>query len=120
MKIEKVVIPFSTSGNERSLTVYRFGDTSQRPQLYVQSALHADEIPGMLVSVHLCNRLEALENEGKVLGHVVVVPCANPIGLAQSVQGTPFGRFAFTDGSNFNRHFADLTHSQQTRKRRGV
>jgi uncharacterized protein len=115
MKIEKVAIPFSTPGNERSLTVYRFGDTSKRPQLYVQSSLHADEIPGMLVSVHLCNRLEVLERDGKVSGHIVVVPCANPIGLAQSVQGTPFGRFAFADGSNFNRHFADLTQGAAAR-----
>jgi uncharacterized protein len=109
MQIDTVLLSHATTGTTRSLTVYRFGDTSKRPQLYVQSSLHADEIPGMLVSVHLCNRLEALEREGKVRGHVVVVPCANPIGLSQSIHGAAFGRFAFADGTNFNRYFADLT-----------
>lgn len=109
MIIEEIDIPHSTAGTRRTLTVFRFGDTTQRPRLYVQSSLHADEIPGMLVAVHLSNRLEALEREGKLRGHVVVVPCANPIGLSQSIQGTPFGRFAHADGSNFNRHFPDLT-----------
>jgi uncharacterized protein len=109
MQVDTVLLSHSTTGTARSLTVYRFGDTSKRPQLYIQSSLHADEIPGMLVAVHLCDRLEALEREGKVRGHVVVVPCANPIGLSQSIQGAPFGRFALADGTNFNRHFADLT-----------
>jgi uncharacterized protein len=109
MQIDTVPLAHATTGTARSLTVYRFGDTSKRPQLYVQSSLHADEIPGMLVAVHLCNRLEALEREGKVRGHVVVVPCANPIGLSQTIQGAAFGRFALSDGSNFNRHFTDLT-----------
>jgi uncharacterized protein len=115
MEIETIEIPFGTAGTARSLTVYRFGDISQRPQLYVQSSLHADEIPGMLVAVHLCNRLEALEREGKVRGHVVVVPCANPVGLSQSIQGSPMGRFALSDGSNFNRHFAELTQGAAAR-----
>jgi uncharacterized protein len=115
MQIDTVSLSHSTSGTTRNLTVYRFGDVRERPQLYVQSSLHADEIPGMLVAVHLCNRLEALEREGRVRGHVVVVPCANPIGLSQSVQGSAFGRFAFADGTNFNRHFPDLTRGAAAR-----
>ncbi|MGL4234368.1 MAG: succinylglutamate desuccinylase/aspartoacylase family protein, partial [Casimicrobium sp.] len=110
-----VSLSHATSGTSRSLTVYRFGDTRKRPQLYVQSSLHADEIPGMLVAVHLCDRLEALERESKLRGHVVVVPCANPIGLSQSMQGTAFGRFAFADGTNFNRHFVDFTQGAAAR-----
>lgn len=115
MQIDTVSLSHTTTGTARSLTVYRFGDTNKRPQLYVQSSLHADEVPGMLVAVHLCNRLEALERDGKVRGHVVVVPCANPIGLSQSIQGAAFGRFALADGTNFNRHFADLTQGAAAR-----
>jgi uncharacterized protein len=115
MQIDTISLSHATSGTQRSLTVYRFGDVAKRPQLYVQSSLHADEIPGMLVAVHLCNRLEALERDGKLRGHVVVVPCANPIGLSQSVQGTSFGRFALTDGSNFNRQFPELTQGAAAR-----
>ena len=35
----------------------------------------------MLVAQHLRRRLLALEAEGRVLGEVVLVPAANPIGL---------------------------------------
>jgi uncharacterized protein len=115
MQIDTVSLSHATTGTARSLTVYRFGNTAKRPQLYVQSSLHADEIPGMLVAVHLCDRFEALEREGKVRGHVVVVPCANPIGLSQSIQGAAFGRFALADGTNFNRHFPDLTQGASAR-----
>jgi uncharacterized protein len=109
MRIETIDLSLGSAGTQRSLTVYRFGGANARPKLYVQSSLHADEIPGMLVSVHLCNRLEALEAEGKLRGQIVVVPVANPIGLSQSFQGKAFGRFALADGLNFNRHFANLT-----------
>lgn len=108
MRIENIDLPLSTSGTTRSLCVYRFGKAEARPKIYIQASLHADEIPGMLTAVQLCNRLEALEADGKLTGEFVVVPVANPIGLAQSIQGSTFGRFALADGTNFNRHFAEL------------
>ena len=40
---------------------------------------------------------------------VVLVPYANPLGLAQQVLGHHEGRFDLRDGVNFNRQFADLT-----------
>jgi hypothetical protein len=36
------------------------------------------------------------------------VPFANPLGLAQNVQGQHHGRFSLQDGHNFNRGFAEL------------
>ncbi len=108
MRIEKIELPYSTSGTTRSLQVFRFGRAAVGPKIYIQAALHADEIPGMLTAVQLCNRLETLEAEGKVVGEIVVVPVANPIGLAQSIQGSSFGRFSLADGTNFNRHFPEL------------
>jgi hypothetical protein len=60
----------------------------------------------MLVLNHLVERLTRAA--GAVRGEVVVVPVANPIGLAQLVQGRAMGRFALSGAGNFNRGFPDL------------
>ena len=56
--------------------------------MYIQASLHADELPGMLVAHHLRGLLRALEAEGALRCEIVLVPAANPIGLAQSVLRT--------------------------------
>ena len=79
-------------------------------KVYIQAALHADEVPGMLVSQFLRRELLALEAAGKIHGEIILVPAANPIGLAQAIHGAPFGRFDLSTGINFNRayrHVAD-------------
>ncbi|WP_300751166.1 succinylglutamate desuccinylase/aspartoacylase family protein [Janthinobacterium sp.] len=79
-------------------------------KVYIQAALHADEVPGMLVSQCLRRELLALEAAGKLHGEVILVPAANPIGLSQAIHGAPFGRFDLSTGINFNRayrHVAD-------------
>jgi predicted deacylase len=96
-------------GTGRSLGVLRFGEQGARPKAYFQASLHADEIPAMLVLNHLGERLRRAAEAGRVLGEVVVVPVANPVGLAQFVQGRAMGRFALDGAGNFNRHFPDLT-----------
>ena len=95
-------------GTERSLGVVRFGAEGARPKVYFQASLHADELPAMLVSNHLVQRLTGACAEGAMRGEVVVVPVANPIGLAQFVQGRSLGRFALAGSGNFNRGFPDL------------
>jgi len=109
MRTETIAIPGTTPGTTVALTVHRFGDPGARPKVYIQAALHADEMPGMLVADKLRTRLQTLEALGKVAGEVVLVPVANPIGLAQRVLGTPIGRFDLSDGVNFNRAFPYLT-----------
>jgi predicted deacylase len=74
-------------------------------KVYIQAALHADEIPAMLVAHFLKGALERLDAEGRIHGEIILVPAANPIGLSQVVQGTPFGRFDLGTGTNFNRSF---------------
>ena len=79
-------------------------------KVYIQASLHADEVPGMLVSQFLRRELLALEAAGKIHGEIILVPAANPIGLAQAIHGAPFGRFDLSTGINFNRayrHVAD-------------
>lgn len=95
-------------GTERSLSVLRFGVEGARPKAYFQASLHADELPAMLVANYLVERLKQAAEAGAMRGEVVVVPVANPIGLAQFVQGHSMGRFALGGAGNFNRHFPDL------------
>jgi uncharacterized protein len=95
-------------GTRRELTSFHFGpreraDATQK--IYIQSSLHADEIPAMLVSVLLRRRLVELEAAGALAAQIVLVPVANPVGLAQHVLGQFIGRFDLASGRNFNRHF---------------
>lgn len=106
---ERIVLPTMSPGTERCLSVLRFGAEGARPKAYFQASLHADELPAMLVLNHLVRRLSRACTEDAILGEVVVVPVANPIGLAQIVQGRSLGRFALAGSGNFNRGFPDLT-----------
>ncbi len=95
-------------GSQSSLQVLRFGTSGARPKVYIQAALHADEIPALLVAQALKLQLQTLETQGLIQGEVVLVPYANPIGLAQHVMTQHHGRFDLRDGVNFNRGYADL------------
>src|SRR5829696_877455 len=108
MRTEQIALAPLAPGADLSLTVQRFGPEGARPRIYVQASLHADEIPGMIAAHHLRERLVALENEGRIRGEIVLVPSANPIGLAQRVLGDHIGRFNLSDGINFNRGYPDL------------
>lgn len=105
---EHIVLPCMSPGTERSIEVLRFGVPGARPKVYLQASLHADEIPAMLVLNHFIERLRQAADAGAILGEVVAVPAANPIGLAQVVQGRSMGRFALAGAGNFNRNFPDL------------
>ena len=39
------LLPWSTLGSEKRLSVFRFGCGARK--VYIQSSLHADELPGM-------------------------------------------------------------------------
>lgn len=108
MDTELVRLRGTAPGVAMDLTVLHFGTRGARPKIYIQGGLHADEAPGLLVAHHLRGRLAALEGEGAINGHVVLVPAANPVGLSQTVLGSSHGRFALGDGTNFNREFPAL------------
>ncbi|NIX75089.1 succinylglutamate desuccinylase/aspartoacylase family protein [Microvirga terricola] len=108
MKTEQIALSPLAPGANLSLTVHRFGEAGARPKVYIQAALHADEIPGMIAAHHLRERFKALEAEGRIKGEIILVPSANPIGLAQKVLGEPVGRFDLSNGMNFNRGYAYL------------
>ncbi len=109
MKTQTLELAGATPGLRHSLQVLRFGAPGAGPKASIQAALHADEVPALLVAQALRRQLAALDAAGQVLGEVVLVPCANPIGLAQQLLGQHHGRFDLRDGTNFNRQVPDLS-----------
>lgn len=95
-------------GVQKTLTSFHFGAPGTGPKVYIQASLHAEELPGMLVAHHLWPILQEAEDRNELRGEVVLVPVANPIGLAQRVDRKPMGRFELDTSENFNRHYPDL------------
>jgi predicted deacylase len=108
MQTQIIPLVQTAPGVQHSLQVMRFGVGLPGPKAYIQASLHADEAPAMLVAHQLAQALTEQEENGALRGEVIVVPYANPIGLAQIQLGQQEGRFDLTDGINFNRGYPDL------------
>lgn len=106
---ERIALASPAPGTQRSLKVHRYGTPGARPKAYLHAALHADEWPGLLTLNHLIGRLDTADAEGGILGEIVLLPYANPMGLAQRLNGYSMGRHAFDGGGNFNRNWPDLS-----------
>ena len=98
----------SSLGSLKTLTSFHFGKPGRGRKIYIEASLHAEELPGMLVAHHLRALFEAFEAAGQIEGEIVLVPVANPIGLAQRLDHKPMGRFELDTSENFNRHYPDL------------
>jgi predicted deacylase len=95
-----------TEGVSYELTVFRFrGSSKTAPTAYIQAALHAGELPGVVAIHALMPKLRTAEAEGRILGDITVVPAANPVGRAQYHFGELEGRFHLGTRTNFNRDF---------------
>lgn len=103
-RIERIALDCTSPGTQRELLAHRFG-RGEGPKAYIQAAIHAGETPALLVAHHLLARL----SEADVQGEVVLVPFANPVGLAQRVHGHHLGRHDLDSGVNFNRAMPDLS-----------
>ena len=78
-----------TEGVVYQLPVYRFaGSSPDAPSAYIQAALHAGELPGVVAIHALMPQLRQAESEGRILGNITVVPAANPVGRAQYLSAT--------------------------------
>lgn len=97
-----------TLGTQREIVSFHYGSAQNSRKVYIQSSLHADELPGMLVSFCLKRKLAALEEQGAISGEIVLVPVANPIGLNQHLLAGHLGRFEFDSSENFNRNYPNL------------
>ncbi|RED49215.1 succinylglutamate desuccinylase/aspartoacylase family protein [Aestuariispira insulae] len=95
-------------GTERMLITHCYGTPGQGPKVYIQAALHADEWPGMMALQHLIPLLDEADAKGEIVGEIILVPYANPIGLDQRIGAAASGRYSFDGSGNFNRNWADL------------
>ncbi|MBS7808788.1 succinylglutamate desuccinylase/aspartoacylase family protein [Variovorax sp. PCZ-1] len=111
MHTESIELIAPAPGQSCRLQVLRFGVGHSARKAYIQAALHADEVPAMLTALRLKTLLQALEEQGQLLGEIVLVPSANPLGLSQHIHGQHHGRFSLSDGINFNRGFPELAAS---------
>ncbi len=118
MHTQTIELLGSTPGQRHTLTVLRFGPEggpAGARKATIQAALHADEVPPLLVAQVLKRRLLQLEAEGRLLGTVQLLPFANPLGLGQQMMGHHLGRFDLRDGLNFNRGYAELAEAARAR-----
>ena len=95
-----------TEGVSYEFPVFRFeGSDKAAPSAYLQAALHAGELPGVVAIDALMPMLAKAEAEGRIKGSITIVPSANPIGRAQYHFGEHQGRFHLGTRTNFNRGF---------------
>jgi predicted deacylase len=107
-----ISLPGSSMASQ--LASFHYGQPGTGKKVYIQAALHADEVPGMLVAQFLRKKFDQLEAEGRIRGEIILVPAANPIGLAQAIHGAPFGRFDLSTGTNFNRAYKHVAEDLKT------
>lgn len=95
-----------SEGISYEFPVFRFaGADKAAPSAYLQAALHAGELPGVVAIDALMPMLAKAEAEGRIKGDITLVPQANPIGRAQYHFGEHQGRFHLGTRNNFNRGF---------------
>lgn len=109
-RIKRHRLPGSSMGNARLLKSIHYGHKgASGKKAYIQAGLHGDEPPGYVVMHHLINLLDRADASNKIAGEIVLVPVANPIGVAQWRDNSLSGRFEASSNINFNRRHLDLT-----------
>jgi len=108
-KKSTIQLPSMTPGSARHVTVHRFGKAGARPKVYLQAAIHANELPGAMALHHLMPMLVDADQRGLIKGEIVIVPTVNPIGLSQLAGNIHLGRYDFLGRENFNRNWLDLS-----------
>src|SRR3569832_2858821 len=83
-----------SEGGAYEFPVLRFeGKDKAAPSAYLQAALHAGELPGVVAIDALMPMLAKAEAEGRIKGPVTIVPWANPIGCVLFLFGVFLGCF---------------------------
>jgi predicted deacylase len=108
-KINAIKLPSMTPGSHKQIQWLRFGKAGARPKVYLQAAIHANEMPGTMALHHLMPQLLKAESQGLIQGEIIVVPTVNPIGQAQLVGNAHTGRYNLLSYENFNRNWLSLS-----------
>lgn len=103
-----ITLPANSPGTHRVLKMLHFGRKGARPKTYIQAGIHADELPANLTAHHLAERLAKAHKAGLIKGEIILVPVANPIGLANIVLNDHMGRYHAQTGQNFNRGWPNV------------
>ena len=90
------------------LPYYRIGPANALEKVYLQAALHADEQPGTMLLHHLLPMLRQADEQELLRARFVIIPMANPFGMANMVQRRHLGRSDLASGVNYNRQWPDL------------
>ena len=109
LKKRNVQLPSMTPGTNRSVSVLSFGKSGARPKVYMQAAIHANEMPGTMALHHLMPMLMEADKKGLIKGEIILVPTVNPIGQSQLVGNSHSGRYNHLSHENFNRNWIDLS-----------
>lgn len=108
-RVNRIELPSMTPGAHKEIRWLRFGRSGAQPKVYLQAAIHANEMPGTMALHHLMPQLLAAEEQGRLKGEIIVVPTVNPIGQAQLVGNAHVGRYNLLSYENFNRNWLDLS-----------
>lgn len=95
-------------GSTTELTFYRAGPADAPDKIYLQAALHADELPGTMVLHHFLPMLAEADEQGLLRARFVVFPLANPFGMGNLLHRQHVGRYDANTGVNYNRQWPDL------------
>jgi predicted deacylase len=109
IKKRSVQLPSMTPGTQRTVSVLSFGKSGARPKVYMQAAIHANEMPGTMALHHLMPMLADADKKGLIKGEIILVPTVNPIGQSQLVGNSHAGRYNHLSNENFNRNWIDLS-----------
>ena len=85
IKKRAIQLPSMTPGTHRTVSVLSFGKTGARPKVYMQAAIHANEMPGTMALHHLMPMLTEADQKGLIQGEIILVPTVNPIGQSQLI-----------------------------------
>ena len=62
-----ITLPRMTPGTDRQIVVHRFGRAGARPKVYLQAAIHANELPGAMLLHHLMPLLVAADRAVRIV-----------------------------------------------------
>ncbi|GEM_PF-829535 len=104
MQYQKISYPIQqlTTGETLSVHVYTFVGSLPGPVVYLQGNLHGPELFGTALLGKLIEHLEQLDD---ISGTVIIVPCANPVGVQTLGYNGHVGRWNSSSGINWNRIF---------------
>ncbi len=104
MKYQKKSIPVQQLANGEMLMIhtYTFIGAESGPTVYLQGNLHGPEIFGTALLIEL---IEIMKKKKTFKGKIIIVPCANPMGVIQVAYNSMVGRWNPQSGNNWNRIF---------------